>query len=97
MNQSTEKTYRNDFFRNFAALFYNLDIPMGLLRALLVIILFFYVFSLIVKLIFNRKIKKMNRQMEQTFTDNGQVPSQEQKNPRINPNIGEYTDFEEIE
>jgi hypothetical protein len=70
---------------------------MGLLRALLVIILFFYVFSLIVKLIFNRKIKKMNRQMEQTFTDNGEVPSQEQKNPRINPNIGEYTDFEEIE
>lgn len=70
---------------------------MGLLRALLVIILFFYVFSLIVKLIFNRKIKKLNRQMEQTFTDNGQAPSQEQKNPRINPNIGEYTDFEEIE
>ena len=70
---------------------------MGLLRALLVIILFFYVFSLIVKLIFNRKIKKLNRQMEQNFTDNSQTPPQEQKNPRINPNIGEYTDFEEIE
>jgi hypothetical protein len=70
---------------------------MGLLRALLVIILFFYVFSLIVKLIFNRKIKKLNRQMEQTFTDNSQAPPQEQKNPRIDPNIGEYIEFEEIE
>lgn len=97
MNQSTKKTNRTDFYSYFRGTFQYLDIPMGLLNILLIILLVFYAFSLIVKLIFNRKIKKMNRQMEQTFTDNGQVPSQEQKNPRINPNIGEYTDFEEIE
>jgi len=70
---------------------------MGLLKALLVIILFFYLFSLIVKLIFNRKIKKLNRQMEQTFKDDSQASPKEQKNPHIDPNIGEYTDFEEIQ
>lgn len=70
---------------------------MGLLSFLLVIILFFYGFSLIIKLIFNRKIKKLNHQMEQTFTDNSEAPTQARKNPHINPNIGEYTDFEEIE
>lgn len=69
---------------------------MGLLSTLLVIVLVFYAFSMIVKLIFNRKIKKVSRQMEQAFTDNSQA-SQEQRNPRIDPNIGEYTEFEEIE
>jgi len=70
---------------------------MGLLSILLVIILIFYAFSMIVKLIFNRKIKKVSRQMEQAFTNNSQSSPQEQKSPRIDPNIGEYTDFEEVE
>lgn len=70
---------------------------MGLLKILLVVILLFYAFSLVIKLIFNRKIKKLNRQMEQTFTDNDEAPTQAQKKPHINPNIGEYTDYEEIE
>ena len=70
---------------------------MGLLSTLLVIVLVFYAFSMIVKLIFNRKIKKVSHQMEQAFTDNNQASLQKQKNPRIDPNIGEYTDFEEVE
>ena len=66
---------------------------MILFSILLIIVLGFYVFSLIVKKIFDRRIKRLNQQMEQFSQDetNGQ------KNPRINPNIGEYTDFEEVE
>ena len=70
---------------------------MVLISILLIIVLGFYVFSLIIKKIFDRRIKRLNEQMEQ-FAQNG--PSDEtnnQKNPRINPNIGEYTDFEEVE
>ena len=66
---------------------------MILFSILLIIVLGFYVFSLIVKKIFDRRIKRLNQQMEQFSQDetNGQ------KNPRINPNIGEYTEFEEVE
>ena len=71
---------------------------MALLRILLVIVLFFYAFSLIIKLIFNRKIKKVERQMQQQFSPKKpKNPQNDQQNPHIDPSIGEYTDFEEVE
>jgi hypothetical protein len=70
---------------------------MILFSILIVIVLIFYAFSMIVKLIFNRKIKRLNREMEH-FAQNGTKDNTSNpKNPRINPNIGEYTDFEEVE
>ena len=67
------------------------------LNILLVTILCFYAFSLIIKLIFRRKMKKLQQQMEQ-FSQGGtdSQPDEEQK-PHVDPSIGEYTDFEEIE
>ena len=67
------------------------------LNILLVTILVFYAFSLIIKLIFRRKIKKLQQHMEQ-FSEGGteSKPEKEQM-PHVNPTIGEYTDFEEIE
>ena len=57
----------------------------------------FYVFSMIIKLIFKRKLKKLQQQMEQYSQNEPETPSDEDKNPHVDPNIGEYTDFEEIE
>ena len=67
---------------------------------LLIAILVFYVFYLIVKWAFKRKMRKLAEQLEQ-FGQNRQneAPTENEtpKNPRIDPNIGEYTDFEEVE
>lgn len=70
---------------------------MGLLRILLIIVLIFYAFSMVVKLMFKRKMKNLERQMR--AYDQNETPSanDEVKNPHVDPNIGEYTDFEEIE
>ena len=68
-----------------------------MLSILLIIVLIFYVFSMFIKLIFNRKIKRLNREMEQYSQSEAPDNDSGQKNPRINPNIGEYTDFEEVE
>ena len=62
-----------------------------LFSILLIIVLIFYAFSLITKKIFDHKIKKLKRQAE------AQQKEDEAKNPHIDPNIGEYTDFEEVE
>ncbi len=35
--------------------------------------------------------------MEQFSQDEAKVPSNEDKSPHVDPNIGEYTDFEEVE
>ena len=70
---------------------------MALFRILLIIVLFFYAFSLIVKMIFNRKMKKVERQMKEHFSQDDHEPQKEQQNPHIDPNIGEYTEFEEVE
>ena len=35
--------------------------------------------------------------MEQYSQESNKMPSDEAKNPHIDPNIGEYTDFEEVE
>ncbi len=70
---------------------------MILFSILIVIVLIFYAFSMIVKLIFNRKIKRLNREMEHFAQNETKDNASNPKNPRINPNIGEYTDFEEVE
>ena len=70
---------------------------MVLISILLIIVLGFYVFSLIVKKIFDRRIKRLSEQMEQFAQNDTNGEANGQKNPRINPNIGEYTDFEEVE
>ena len=68
-----------------------------ILRILLIIVLFFYAFSMLVKLIFNHKIRKLNREMNRQAKDEMQEASKKTQNPHIDPNIGEYTDFEEVE
>ena len=67
------------------------------LRILLVVVLFFYAFSMPIKLIFNHKIRKLNRKMNQQAEDELQETSKKTQNPHVNPNLGEYTDFEEVE
>ena len=66
-------------------------------KIILTAVLIFYIFYLIIKWIFRRKMRRFEEQLEQ-FEQNG-TNSEEEKtqNPRIDPNIGEYTDFEEIE
>ena len=70
---------------------------MGLFRTLLVIVLIFYAFNLIIKMIFNRKIKKFQQGLGIDDQNDTQEQPNETKNPHIDPNIGEYTDFEEVE
>ena len=66
----------------------------GLLSILLIIVLFFYAYSLIIKLIFRHKMKKIEKEMH----NNGfEEPKEKEQKIHVDPNIGEYTDFEEIE
>ena len=67
------------------------------LRILLVPVLIFYIFSLIIKWVFRRKMRKLQEQMEQFGQNGTQTEKDDTKNPHIDPSIGEYTDFEEIE
>jgi flagellar biosynthesis/type III secretory pathway M-ring protein FliF/YscJ len=66
-------------------------------RILLVAVFIFYIFSMIIKWIFRRKMRKLQEQMEQFGQNGAQTEKDEDKNPHVDPNIGEYTDFEEIE
>ena len=72
----------------------------SLCKGLLLAVLIFYIFTIIIKWIFRRKVRKFEEQLEQ-FGQNNQNETQRgnetPKNPRIDPNIGEYTDFEEVE
>ena len=70
---------------------------MAFLRFILYAVLIFYVLNIIVKLIFRHKMKKLQQQMEQFQQGESKTPSNEDKNPHIDPNIGEYTDYEEVE
>ena len=71
---------------------------MWFVKTLLIIILIFYAFELIIKWIFKRKMKKLQQRMDDVMQQGEQENvSEEDKNPHIDPNIGEYTDFEEIE
>ena len=65
-------------------------------KIILTAVLIFYVFYLIITWIFRRKMRKFVEQLEQ-FWQNGTNEEEKPKNPRIDPSIGEYTDFEEIE
>ena len=66
-------------------------------RIILTAALIFYAFSMIVKLVFRRKVRKLEKQMNQFTQDENKQESNESKSPHVDPNIGEYTDFEEIE
>jgi len=66
-------------------------------KTLLTALLIFYAFSMIIKLIFRRKMKKLQRQMEQYTQDETASQPEGTNPPHVDPNIGEYTDFEEIE
>lgn len=66
------------------------------LEIILIAILFFYAFSMIIRILFQHKIKKATRQMQQEFADDYQDTTKKPSNPHVDPNIGEYTDFEEI-
>ena len=70
---------------------------MGLFGALLIIVFVFYVFSVIVRLIFKHRIKKLQHQMENHDREGTPSNNDEARTPHIDPNIGEYTDFEEVE
>lgn len=67
---------------------------------ILIAALIFYIFALIIKWVFRRKMRKLEEQLNQ-FGQDGQSQAQTKneapRNPRIDPNIGEYTDFEEIQ
>lgn len=67
------------------------------LNILLITILIFYAFSLIIKWIFRNKMKKLQQQMEQFQQEETETPTKETTNPHVDPSIGEYTDFEEVE
>ena len=70
---------------------------MALLRFILYAVLIFYIINMIVKLIFRHKMKKLQQQMEQFQQGGAETTSDEAKTPHVDPNIGEYTDFEEVE
>ncbi len=66
-------------------------------RILLIAVLIFYAFNMIIKMIFRHKMKKLQQQMEQFSQGEAQNPTEETQKTHVDPNIGEYTDFEEIE
>lgn len=66
-------------------------------RILLIAVLVFYAFNMIIKIIFRHKMKKLQQQMEQFSQGEAQSPTEETQKAHVDPNIGEYTDFEEIE
>ena len=66
-------------------------------KILFTTILVFYAFSMIIKLIFRRKMRKLQQQMEQFTQDEAETTPNEAKTPHVDPNIGEYTEFEEVE
>jgi len=71
---------------------------MLFIRTLLIVIFIFYAFELIVKWIFRWRMKKLQQRMDDVMQQGGQnTQSNEDKTPHLDPNIGEYTDFEEVE
>ena len=66
----------------------------GLLTFLFIVVVVFWAFSLIIKLIFRRKMRKLEKQMHENSFDE---PQQNEQKIHVDPDIGEYTDFEEIE
>jgi hypothetical protein len=51
---------------------------------------------MLIKLIFRRKMRKLEKQMNQYAQEETKSSTNETKKPHVDPNIGEYTDYEEI-
>ena len=66
------------------------------LKIILYAVLIFYAFNMLIKLIFRRKMRKLEKQMNQFGQEEAKTDSSEEKKPHVDPNIGEYTDYEEI-
>lgn len=66
------------------------------LKIILYAVLIFYAFNMLIKLIFRRKMRKLEKQMNQFGQEEAKADSNEEKKPHVDPNIGEYTDYEEI-
>lgn len=66
------------------------------LKTILYAVLIFYAFNMLIKLIFRRKMRKLEKQMNQFGQEEAKTDSNEEKKPHVDPNIGEYTDYEEI-
>lgn len=66
------------------------------LKIILYAVLIFYAFNMLIKLIFRRKMRKLEKQMNQFGQEEAKTNSNEEKKPHVDPNIGEYTDYEEI-
>ena len=70
---------------------------MALLKIILYAVLIFYLFSMITRWVFKRKMKRLQQRMDDVMQQGQDTTSNEDKTPHIDPNIGEYTDFEEVE
>ena len=66
------------------------------LKIILYAVLIFYAFNMLIKLIFRRKMRNLEKQMNQFGQEEAKTDSNEEKKPHVDPNIGEYTDYEEI-
>jgi hypothetical protein len=66
------------------------------LKIILYTVLIFYAFNMLIKLIFRRKMRKLEKHMNQFGQEEAKTDSNEEKKPHVDPNIGEYTDYEEI-
>jgi uncharacterized membrane protein (DUF106 family) len=66
------------------------------LKIILYAVLIFYAFNMLIKLIFRRKMRKLEKQMNQFGQEEAKTDSNDEKKPHVDPNIGEYTDYEEI-
>ena len=64
---------------------------------MLTAVLIFYVFNMIINLIFKRKARKLQQQMEESLNNDRTTQTEDETKPHVDPNIGEYTDYEEVE
>ena len=69
----------------------------GFWKILLTAVLVFYAFDMIIKLIFKRKARKLQQQMEESLDSDCISQTEDEAKPHVDPNIGEYTDYEEVE
>ena len=67
------------------------------LKIILYAVLIFYAFNMLIKLIFRRKMRKLEKQMNQYAQEEAKTANHEDKKPHVDPNIGEYTEYEEVE
>ena len=68
-----------------------------LFRIILYAVLLFYIFDLIIRAIFKRKMRKLEKKTQQESQRDQTASDESQAKPHLDPSIGEYTDFEEVE